>query len=480
MSKKVIEPIPKRRLQKTLRIGREKASDELRESPLDEKSSFYDPGDARFWTGLKDLKNIGRYEITKKVGQGGSGVVYLGWDPYIKRHVAIKLSRPTSEKAREIFFVEAQSAGQLNHPNIIAVYDSGVYNYHCYIAMEYVNGVTLKEYCCKDKLLPVRKVVDIISGVCLALDYAHHEGVVHKDIKPTNLLLDNDGAVKITDFGLAQIGEPARRLTKPKAKSRPLDQEARNDNDPGEIHLYGTPSYMSPEQLNNKVVGRESDIYSLGCVLFELLTGVQAFAGESLLSIAYKINTQDPPSILDYNPELPQAMETIVNTALKKDPADRFYNCADFAYNLKATLKDLEGTVKETRDFFDFVQSVTFFNSFNKEEVRKLVTASNIVQANSGKVIIPEGDRDDTFYVILSGRVKVRKGNHYIATIGPGECFGEMALIANQPRTATVEADTNCTLMKIKAAILNKSSESVQLLFYQRFAKNLVRRLSSS
>lgn len=429
--------------------------------------------DKGFLDGLRGLKNAGRYEIRRELGRGSCGVVYLGWDPLIKRQVALKISRPSSEEARKTFFLEAQSAGKLNHPNIMAIYDTNLHEEYCYLVMEYIDGQLLSQYCNPNNLLPVQNVVEIMDSVCKALDYAHNEGIIHKDIKPSNIMLDRVGAVKITDFSIAQISDVKQNGL------AGLDDTVSGTKKKS-VFVVGTPSYMSPEQLHHKLVGRESDIFALGCVLYEMLTGHKAFTGDSLMAIAYKILHEDPPPVTSRNPNLPEAFDEIVRIALAKQPGNRYLTCSDLAWNLKAAVQKLRSDTTHAADFFDFVHNVSFFNAFSKNQVRELVTASNIVRIGKGKVIINEGDTDDVFYILLSGKVKIQKGGKALALIGPGECFGEMAYLASQPRSATVLADTNCTLMKMKVALLNKSSESVQLLFYQRFARTLANRLSTT
>jgi len=398
---------------------------------------------------------VGRYKIIRKLGQGAAGVVYLGRDPYIKRQVAIKISQPTSENARERFFIEAQSAGKLNRPNIVAIYDAGTHGSSCYIAMEYVEGPTLENYCNKENLLPVNKVVEIIFRVCIALDYAHKQGVIHKDIKPSNIMLDKGGTAKITDFGIAQISE--RTV---------------------EMGFFGTPSYMSPEQLKDEVVGSESDIFSLGCVLYELLTGQQTFSGDKIFSIMYKITNEEPESVRSIRPDIPKILEDIIQKALSKNIKERYHSCMDFAYDLRVAFRGLAGTVGKVKDVTGYIHNIPFFNDFTKDQVKELVGASNLIKAQEGKIIVAEGEIDDTFYIVLSGRLKVRKSDEDIAFIDVGQCFGEMSFIGGQARTASVVADGDCVLIKISATLLDKSSESIQLLFYKNFAITLVHRLS--
>lgn len=410
-----------------------------------------------FMAALSDLKSIGRYKIVRELGQGASGVVYLGTDPFIKRKVAIKISQPTSSRALERFFIEAQSAGRLIHQNMVIIYDVGMHDQFSYITMEYVNGPTLEKHCNKDNLLPVNKAVEIILGVCNALDYAHSKGIIHRDIKPSNIMLTKEGVPKIADFGIAQLTQQT-----------------------SELGVWGTPSYMSPEQLKEESIGTFSDIFSLGCVLYELLTGEVAFPGENNFAIMYKITNQEPTPIIDLCPKLAVIFSDIVKKAIAKDPPDRYQTCMDLAYDLRVALRGISETFLngKKKDAVDFVHHAPFFQNFTRDQVKEMLGASAIVKYAKGKAIVAEGEIDDTFYIILSGCAQVKKNNKQIASICAGECFGEMAYIAGQARSATVLAETDCILIKISAGLMDKSSADIQLLFYKNFAKTLVNRLA--
>ena len=416
--------------------------------------------DDQFISGLTGLESVARYEILRKLGQGGAAVVYLGRDPYINRFVAVKLSRP-SDRHREGFFLEAQSSGRLNHPNIVAVYDAGVHGDYCYLTMEYVEGETLESCCRKDRLLPVQKAVELIFTICNALEYAHQRGVIHRDIKPSNIMLDQLGNPKITDFGIAQVtGETAP------------------------VGLFGTPSYISPEQLKEDEVGSRGDIFSLGCVLYELLTGQQAFPGDNNFSIMYKITNEEPPAVTEVRPDLPKILEDITCKAIAKDPASRYQSCKDLAYELRVALRGLSGPpdadAEKLKDVIDYVHHVPFFHSFDKDQIRELIGAATIRKFPKDKVIVEHGDIDDSFYIILSGKTYVTRDGARIALLGSGECFGEMSFISGQARSASVVTATECVLLKISATLLDRSSRSIQLQFYRNFAMTLVRRLTSS
>jgi serine/threonine-protein kinase len=448
------------------REGRHSLTSWLRVKLLGKKRASA-PVDDGFLADLSEIEKVGRYEIIDKLGQGSMGMVYLGKDPYIRRHVAIKISRPSADlpgeeadRYRERFFTEAQSAGRLSHPNIVAIYDAGMYEDFCYITMEYIEGPTLEKFCNPEHLLPHSKVVETLFTVCKALDYAHKMGVVHRDIKPSNIMLDRLGRGKITDFGIAQI-------------------EAVSTTQKG---IIGSPCYMSPEQVKENEVDDKSDIFSLGCVLYELLTARKAFSGDNYFSILYKITNEEPTPISDIRPDVPEILEKITGKALCKDPDERYQTCLDFAYDLRVALRSLKGTIKNSKmeDVVDYVHQVPFFDKFTRGQVREFLMASNLVKVRKGKVVVAEGEIDDSFYIILSGKVVVQKNNRSLAFIQRGECFGEMSYISGHERAATVVALSDCILMKISATLLDRSPETIQLLFLKQFAETLLARLAKS
>ncbi len=415
----------------------------------------------------EEITKVGRYLVKEKIAQGSMGTVYLARDPYIKRDVAIKIARfpeelpqEEVERYRERFFTEAQSAGRLNHPNIVAIYDAGIHKDSCYITMEYIDGPTLQKYCKADELLPVTKVSEIMFVAAKALDYAHRKGVVHRDIKPSNIMITRQGVVKIADFGIAKVDSQG---------------ESRKG-------LVGSPCYMSPEQVKELPVQEKSDIFSLGCVFYELLTGKKAFYGDNYFSILYKITHEDPVPPSGLRPEIPEVVDKIIRRALAKNPSERYQSCMDMAYDLRVALRGLKEASRRTKmeDVVDYVQQVPFFESFTREQVQEILMASNLIRVPKGRVVVAEGEIDDSFYIILSGKAAVVKNNKTLATIERGECFGEMAYLSGQSRAATVVAVTNSILMKISATLLDRAPKSIQLLFLKKFAITLLTRLSKS
>ncbi|MBI5247807.1 MAG: CHASE2 domain-containing protein [Elusimicrobia bacterium] len=275
--------------------------------------------------GGKTKPTLGRYEIEKELGRGAMGVVYLGRDPKINRMVAIKTmmleegSDGESTKAvKERFFREAESAGTLNHPNIVRIFDAGDENDVAYIAMELLDGHDLVRYGQKDSLLPVEKALDYIATVADALDYAHAQGIVHRDIKPANVMLLKDGSIRVADFGIARITASSKTAT-------------------GTV--MGTPSYMSPEQVAGKKVDGRSDLFSLAVALYELTTGEKPFkGGDGIGTLLFQIANDPHPDPLTVNPRLPAGLKAVIDKGLAKNPDDRYQRGSEFAAAIRGAL----------------------------------------------------------------------------------------------------------------------------------------------
>jgi serine/threonine protein kinase len=247
---------------------------------------------------------IGRYQVREKLAEGGMGVLYLAVDPIIDRLVALKLLRVSNdEELSDRFAREARAAGRLLHPNIITIFDVGDHDGQPFIAMEYVTGETLGEIVRRKAPLPLARRVGMIADLCDGLAFAHRSGIVHRDIKPANIMVTRDGILKILDFGIAHLADS--RMTQTGA-------------------FMGTPAYMSPEQISGNLIDHRSDIFAVGCVLYELLAYKQAFEGDSPIRITHKILNEDPASLLTISPPLDRALVQIVERAIQKEPNHRY------------------------------------------------------------------------------------------------------------------------------------------------------------
>ncbi|MCP3980484.1 MAG: serine/threonine protein kinase [bacterium] len=280
-------------------------------------------------------KTLGRYRIIRELGRGAMGRVFLAHDPEIDRHVAIKTLQILSaapqdqrESARQRLKREARAAGKLLHPGIVTLFDFGEAGGEMYLAMEYVEGQTLDAFCGRETLLPAATAVELVACTAEALDYAHRAGVVHRDIKPANLMRVGDGNVKIMDFGLARAAEA--QVTQDGA-------------------LFGTPSYMAPEQIRGKDLDGRSDLFSLGVVLFEMLTGEKPFAGDSISSIIYRIVHEDPSDPADAPASIPEELRAFLLRALAKTPDARFADGREFAAALRGAARSI-ATIDEQPD----------------------------------------------------------------------------------------------------------------------------------
>ena len=275
--------------------------------------------------GVGAKPKFGRFEVEKELGKGAMGVVYLGKDPKIGREVAIKTMALAQEfepdelaGAKERFFREAQTAGRLSHPNIVTIYDTGEEHDFCYIAMELLKGGDLTAHTKPGTLLPVETVVSIVARAADALGYAHREGVVHRDVKPANLMwhLETD-SLKVTDFGIARLTASSKTKTG---------------------MVLGTPSFMSPEQLAGKRIDGRSDLFSLAVALYQMLAGRLPFEGESMAQLMFKIANEPPADIKAVNPAIPDALVAFLDRALAKNPEERFQTGEEFGGALRATV----------------------------------------------------------------------------------------------------------------------------------------------
>ena len=267
------------------------------------------------------ISQLGRYEMISELGQGAMGVVYKARDPLIDRVVAIKtinlgLALDEKEEYEGRFYQEARAAGRLNHPNIVTIYDVGKSGNIAYIAMEFLQGNELRDLLREERNLPVEQILDIVAQVAEGLAYAHQHGIVHRDIKPSNIMLIRDGRIKITDFGIARMASSA-------------------------VHtqtgmVLGSPKYMSPEQVLGKEIDRRSDIFSLGVMLYEMLTGGSPFVGENVNAIMYQTLNLVPPAPGTLNASVPDMLNFIVAKALAKGVEDRYQNAQDLARDLRA------------------------------------------------------------------------------------------------------------------------------------------------
>lgn len=414
---------------------------------------------------VEKLNKIGKYEIISEIARGAMGVVLLGSDPYIKRKVALKIVNPARlvrfEKAGEYkarFFIEAQAAGNLHHPNIVTIYDANEIDNLCFIVMEYIQGKTLEEICTPDRLLPLEKVVQIGIKICHALDYAHQRQIIHRDIKPGNIMISDEGEVKITDFGIAYM---------------PSVEEIREDD------IVGTPYYLSPEQIKGIPTTAPSDLFSLGIVLYELITGTRPFKGGGIEHIFQGILAQEAPRISGFRADVPEGLQRVIDIALSKNVERRYQDGIAFARDLANSLTttnsfDLEPSL---RSKVDQLSSLLFFKEFSKGDIEAFLRIGGWMVFRENETIIHQDEKDTSFYIIVSGTVRVEKGETTLAVLHRGNCFGELAFLRKDKRIASVIAQQDCQLLKLSEVKIPLLPIEVQLRVYQSFAKILAEKL---
>lgn len=284
-------------------------------------------------TAVKKLPKLGRYEILEQIGRGAMGIVYKGKDPVLNRMTAIKTIRFSDEfdedKIDDIkthFYREAEVVAKLSHPNIVTIFDVGEDLDLSFLAMEYLQGESLEKYTSKGNLFPVKKCLEIIAQVCDALEYAHTHDVIHRDIKPANIMLLEDGSIKVTDFGIA------RATTSTKTRTG---------------IIKGTPYFMSPEQTKGLKLSGRSDIFSLGVVFYQLLTGRLPFDGENMAAIMYQINSVNPTPPTEYTPGINKPILTVLNKALEKEHDKRYAHAGAMGKHVRMIIEKMSEIEKK-------------------------------------------------------------------------------------------------------------------------------------
>ncbi len=409
---------------------------------------------------------VGRYDIRKLLGKGATGTVYLAKDTFTGNEVALKTIEPEvffdpefGTVYRQQFLNEASLAGKLRHPYIAAILDAVVEEDSGHIAMELVTGGDLSQHVSPDTLLPVAEVLQIGFKCCGALDYAFREGIVHRDIKPANILLVAGSEIKISDFGAAYL-----------RKSQAVQSVA-----------MGSPFYMSPEQIAGEELTFHSDMYSLGVVLYELLTGKRPFTAESIEALVHKILNEDPVPPSRLRAGLPDAIDTLVLRAMKKKPGYRYAAWSDFARELSnaTPLAQAPGAIPDSEKYLA-LKLVEVLSLLSDADIWEMARAGRWTRAGKGKVIVRENDPGQSFFLLAKGEVKVTKGGRLLNVVNPVEYFGEMAYIwgGALPRHATVESMTELLLAEFDPAALDRMSLGAQLHLTRALARNLVDRLA--
>ena len=454
--------------------------------------------------GLKKI-NLGRYRVLEKLGNGAMGVVYKAFDEMLERQVAIKTftltgmkqggaspssnddtqdlpskqktvrletaAVPAKEESTvsgatlELFFVEAKIAAKLTHPNICGIYDIGAVDDVNFFVMEYVEGDTLETLIAKASKMPLADRLTILSKLARAIHYAHISGIVHRDIKPANIVIRRDGEPKIMDFGIAKL-HTGKLIGRSNVSA-----------------IFGTPLYMSPEQIVGDDVDGRSDIFSLGVVAYRFITGHQPFDGKTLEDIFKNILNRQPPLPSSLADDIPASLDRILLTALEKDREKRYRLGNDLSDALEILLNDMEHdttgfseTAAENKQIIrSLKRKYIFFADFHDEEIVTIFSMARKERFKSGETIFREGVLGNKFYIVISGRISLfisqKAGESMeIRTLKEGDCFGEMAIIDNSPRSATAQALTDASVMAINDAVLRTNHPQLSMRLYKNLA----------
>ena len=418
------------------------------------------------------MEKIGKYQVARKLGEGATSEVYLCRDPLADREVAIKVVFPDSltddenrNLFRKLFITEASLAGKLAHPHVVQIYDAVVDEGISYVVMEYVDGGTLEPHCNPDALLPLDKIVEIVFKCTRALDFANRAGVVHRDIKPANILLHGETDIKISDFGSALI--TTSMVT--------------------QVSGIGSPAYMSPQQIKEHPLTFQTDIYSLGVVMYQLLTGQLPFQASNNFSMMYQITNVEPQPPSSLRPDIPPALDRIVHKAMQKELEQRYQDWDEFSDDLSALISS-EQAAQKKEDFadsekFNILRGLPFFAHFGDAELWEVMRISGWEYCKPGKALMFEGQTGDFFCLLASGEVKVIKQGKLLNILNTGECFGEMAYISRASgsmRSADVVALSDSRVITIHNADLDRASDVCRHKFDRAFMAILVERLSLS
>jgi serine/threonine protein kinase len=416
-------------------------------------------------------ETIGKYPVIKEIGSGATSRVYLARDPFANRDVAIKVFLfaqdldPQAERmTHKAFVTEASLAGKMNHPHIVDIFDAVVEPDYSYLVMEYVPGVTLEAHADVDSLLPLGKVVEIVFKCVRALEYAFQHGVIHRDIKPGNIMLSQTGETKVGDFGASF--------------------QQRHGQETTQITGVGSPAYMSPEQIRMETLTQQTDIYSLGVTMYRLLTGRLPYTASTHAGLTYAILNTPPPDILRLRPDLPELLAKIVMKAIAKDLAVRYPSWLEFGKDLSQAFTSLRlaGESVSDSDKFNQLRDMPFFQDFGDVALWETIRIGRWRQIDAGTVVIKEGEQGDSVYLLVEGEVGVMLMGKGISTINPGGCFGEVLYFADagSKRTTTIVATEKIVVLEIKSDALRAATDACQVAFNKAFMRVLIDRLTQA
>lgn len=413
---------------------------------------------------------IGKYKILKLLGGGATADVYLAQDTFLQTQVALKVFKQNllkdaeySSRVSRMFHNEAKLVRELHHPGIVAIHDAVQEHDHTYVVMEYVDGEPISSHCRPDNLLPIPTVLQIAFKCCMAMHYAAQHGLVHRDIKPDNLLLTAGGDIKISDFGTARQDNHALTALS---------------------NMMGTPAYMSPEQIWEKPLSFSSDIFSLGVVIYELLCGARPFHADNLMTLLYQIQNEPHKPLHSQRADIPPALEILLEIALQKDPEARFPSWQAFADHLSAIDQTLVTNNQNysDREKFLALRHNPFFADFEEPEIWQVLHIASWHKLAAGTLLMQEDNQGNSFSVLLAGDAEVRKKGKLLFLLQSGDCVGEIAFIKPNQRTrsASVKAASKVLLVKFRRENIENASIDLRARFERRILQILVDRLQET
>ena len=427
--------------------------------------------------------HIGRYQVLRRLGEGATSDVFLARDPFQGeggREVAVKRMRawappadaPSSDFSNRFFSAEAALAGRLHHPNVVAILDAVAEDSAPYLVMEYVPGVTLKHFCRSDRLLPLDQVVELGFKCAMALSYVYRQGLIHRDVKPANLLavLDAGGQVvdvKVSDFGSA------------------LNLHA----DATQIHRVGSLAYMPPEQIEGGDVDCRADIYALGAVLYHLIGGRPPFDAPHQMALMHQIYHPPPLPLVGQRQGVTDALDAVVLRALAKSPHERYPDWDSFAQALSALVASQQvplNRLGEVRDSerFNMLRALEFFAEFGDVQLWEVVRRARWKRYPVAHALFRRGQEGNSFHIIAQGEVEVFRDGRMVATLGQGTSVGEMAYLAPNPdlrvHSTDIKVSQECTTICFTPESVGQLSPECQHRFDRGFIRVLVRRLHAA
>jgi len=408
---------------------------------------------------------IGKYRIVRELGIGATSNVYLVTTPDGSVYALKRLRADRDTKiSRKMFETEIALCGKLHHPNIVTLIESGVDDDGLpYIIMEHVDGEALDVFSAPSVTLPDEMIIDVVRQAAEALDYACKRGIIHRDLKPANIMLQHEnGQVKIADFGCAMI----------------------SDSQSTQLGVVGTANFMSPEQVQGQSLSYQSDIFSLGGVLYRLLTGRPAFLGNDYQSLAAKIIKSPHTPMRELRNDVNEGFVAIVDRALKKNPEDRYPSWDEFLYDLHNLARTIRSSEQNTSnsDKFMAMRSSPFFEFFSDVEIKEVLPSTTWRTFHDKELITSEGQRGHSFFIILAGRAQVTAQNCLLHTASVGECVGESAYLSGgfDIRRDNTTAFGNVTALEISVAQMRNMSNGCRMRLDQTFLGLLNAKLNAA